>query len=90
VISQISNSSQANTTHTDTRTQPRADDYRSRISSPPVPEAYFSNTGISQEEYQTPWCTQTENHRGTDMSGIPGPDFGEFVELKEAVLQGSS
>jgi hypothetical protein len=80
MTSQISNTSEANTSYTDTREQPRADGYRTR--SLPVPETYSSNIGMLKEEYQTLWCTQMENHWGMDISGSPGPDFGEFVELK--------
>jgi hypothetical protein len=35
-----------------------------------------------QEEDQTLWCTQMQDHWEMGMSGIPSPDFGEFVELK--------
>jgi len=85
ITSRILNTSEANTGHMDTRVQPRADDHRT--SSPPVsefplPETYSSNTGMLQEDDQTLWCTQMEDHWEMDMSGIPGPDFGEFVELK--------
>jgi hypothetical protein len=85
-IPQILNTSEANNGHMDIRVQPRADDYRS--CSPPVPdflssETYSTNTSMLQEEDQTLWCTQMEDHWEMDMSGIPGPDFGEFVELKQ-------
>jgi hypothetical protein len=80
VSSQILNTSAANTGHMDTRVQPRADDHPTHAL--PAPETYSSNIGMLQEEDQTLWCTQMQDHWEMDMSGIPSPDFGEFVELK--------
>jgi hypothetical protein len=89
IPSQILNTSEADTGHIDTMVEPRADDYRTR--SPPVPdflspETYSSNTGMMQEEDQTLWCTQMEDHWEMDMSGMAGPGFDEFVGLKQGEL----